>query len=272
MRVLGLLALCAASSAQPTITLRYFDIRGLAEPIRLTLAALGLEWEEIKYARCPDGGCPAGVTDWNAAKEEGVQSGSLPFGQVPSMTYVDGSTGHHFEMVQSLAILRFLARRHDFYGISEEEHVLIDVAVGGVGDMRQKYGELAYDPDVHTNPELLRAYKGDYLPKWLGYLERLLQRAGGSYFGGSSFSFADTMVFDIIDHNQRVDPACLAPFPTLQQFMGSIGHKHGVWEYVSDPARRRAFANGANAAYDTPNHAPAGVGFAPPPKETKGEL
>ena len=113
---------------QPSITLRYFDIRGLAEPIRLTLAALGLEYEEVKYDRCPTDAagapnCPAGITDWNTAKPAGIESGLLPFGQVPSMTYTDVKKDT-FQMVQSVAILRFLAKRHDFYGASEHEEVL----------------------------------------------------------------------------------------------------------------------------------------------------
>ena len=117
------------SGGQPSITLRYFDIRGLAEPIRLTLAALGLEYEELKYERCPansfgEAECRPGVTDWNTAKQEGIASGLLPFGQVPSLTYTDQQSGKTFEMVQSQAILRFLARKHNFYGTSEEEEIL----------------------------------------------------------------------------------------------------------------------------------------------------
>ena len=98
----------------------------------------------------------------------------------------------------------------------------IDVAVGGVGDMRSAYGEFAYDAASITDESVRTKYVGEYLPKWLGYFEKLLQRAGGQYFGGSVFSFADVMVFDILDHNLRVDPACLAGFPTLQQC------KHGT--------------------------------------------
>ena len=83
--------------------------------------------------------------------------------------------------------------------------------------MRSAYGEFAYDAASITDESVRTKYVGEYLPKWLGYFEKLLQRAGGQYFGGSVFSFADVMVFDILDHNLRVDPACLAVFPTLQQ-------------------------------------------------------
>eukprot|EP01047_Picozoa_sp_COSAG01_P055554 COSAG01_NODE_6199_length_3798_cov_11.251690_4_plen_43_part_00 len=41
---------------------------------------------------------------------------------------------------------------------------------------------------------------------------------------------ADLLVFDILDHNLRVDPKCLDAFPTLDAFHINIGHKHGVWQ------------------------------------------
>lgn len=83
--------------------------------------------------------------------------------------------------------------------------------------MRSAYSDFAYDPASKTDGSVRAKYVNEYLPKWLGYFEKLLQRAGGQYFGGSAFSFADVMVFDILDHNMRVDPSCIAEFPVLQQ-------------------------------------------------------
>jgi hypothetical protein len=78
--LVGVVAIAQASAA-PKIVLRYFDIRGLAEPIRLTLAALDLEYEEVVYDRCGDQ-CPDGIQDWGQAKAAGTESGLFPFGQV----------------------------------------------------------------------------------------------------------------------------------------------------------------------------------------------
>ena len=78
--LVGVVAI-AQASARPKIVLRYFDIRGLAEPIRLTLAALDLEYEEVVYDRCGDQ-CPDGIQDWVQAKAAGTESGLFPFGQV----------------------------------------------------------------------------------------------------------------------------------------------------------------------------------------------
>ena len=95
-----LLIATLAVPAQAGVTLRYFDIRGLAEPIRLVLSHLDIDFEEVKYDRCaPD--CAPGLTDWTTEKKIGTASGLFPFSQVPSLTYGDTN------LVQSEAILRF---------------------------------------------------------------------------------------------------------------------------------------------------------------------
>ena len=40
--------------ANAEVTVRYFDSRGRAEAIRLTLSALEIDYNEIKYDRCGD--------------------------------------------------------------------------------------------------------------------------------------------------------------------------------------------------------------------------
>ena len=266
----------AGAGPAPKITLRYFDSRGRAEPIRLTLAALGLTWDEVVYDRCGDR-CPPGVEDWPSAKAQGIESGVLSFGQVPSMSYTDQITGQTFELVQSQAILRFLGRRHDFAGTCPSEEILVDVTMGGVDDMRAAYSKLVYNQDILTDKSLMNTYVEEYLPLWLGHFERLLLRAGGEFFGGSAFSIADTFAFDILDHNLRVAPRCLDSFPTLDKFHDDIGHKHGLWEYLqggeySQFPQRRERANGNSAFFDTPTRPPRGTGHIGPMKEFKPDL
>ena len=244
-------AVTGGSSASPQITLRYFDIRGLGEPIRLTLAALGLPWEEVRYAKCGDG-CPAGVQDWTTAKAAGVMSGALPFGQVPALRY-DAGEGDRIELVQTLAILRYVSRRHGFYGQSAAEEAAIDVVLGGVVDMRGRYTSLVYDVRVTGDPSVLAAYR-ETLTTWLGYLEGLLSRAGdGRFFVGERFSVADTMVYDILEHNLRLQPHCLSPFPLLAHFQPRIGRQPGIREYRMDSTgRRHEFANGGRSSFVFP--------------------
>jgi hypothetical protein len=43
--------------------------------------------------------------------------------------------------------------------------------------MRSAYSDLAYSPSVHTDPSVLITYKQQYVPKWLGYFNTMLQVA-----------------------------------------------------------------------------------------------
>ena len=233
-------SLAVADTRQPAITLRYFGRRGDAEPIRLTLAALRLPWEEVRYERCRDA-CPPGIVDWEQAKAAGIMSGTLPFGQeVPALRYDPSGDESAVELVQTLAILRFLSVPRGLYGSSRAEEAAIDMVLGGVADMRGHYTSLVYDQRVASDPSVLPDYL-DNLRTWLGYLEAQLSRAadGGRFFVGGRLSVADLVVFDILDLNLRLQPHCLAPFSLLAHFQLRIGRQPGVREYLMNATGQR---------------------------------
>ena len=247
--LLATLMVTSAVAAE-RVTLRYFDIRGLAEPIRLVLSHLDIDFEEVKYARCAPN-CAPGLTDWTAEKKTGTASGLFPFSQVPSLSYGDTN------LVQSEAILRFLSRKHDLLGDgSETEQQRIDVFVGGIKDMRSKYGKMAYNKDVLGNPQLIRDYI-DTQRTWLPFFERLLSQSAkdGPYVAGKHLTFADFLAFDMVDTNLRVDGQCLDNLPKLKALAVKVSELEGVAKYLSS-SRRRPRANGASAAFDNPSNPP----------------
>ena len=75
------------------VVLHYFGSKARAESIKLALYLA-----HIPYKFEP-------VQDWPKMKEEGLKSGSLPFGQVP-MLHMDG-----MDMVQTVAILRYISAK-----------------------------------------------------------------------------------------------------------------------------------------------------------------
>ena len=246
-------SLAVADTRQPAITLRYFGRHGDAEPIRLTLAALRLPWEEVRYERCRDA-CPPGIVDWEQAKAAGIMSGTLPFGQeVPALRYEPGGDESAVELVQTLAILRFLSVPRGLYGSSRAQEAAIDMVLGGVADMRGHYTSLVYDQRVASAgrtidggaaklpPKPVLADYLDNLRTWLVYLEGQLSRAadGGRFFVGGRLSVADLVVFDILDLNLRLQPHCLAPFSLLAHFQLRIGRQPGVREYLMNATGQR---------------------------------
>jgi len=255
----------ACATAQPSIELSYFDIRGLGEPIRLMLAALGLEWTELKYDSCGFI-CPKGVLDWPTAKRAGIASGRLPFGQMPALKYIDdaaidlhareckdgncpmkaGEQMGQFSIVQSRTIARFLAQRHNFGGDDEVTELLLDQIAGGVQDVRSRYGKVVYSEEWASK----LAEHEQFLSVWMPYFEALLERIRGPYFAGSKLTYADIYVFDMLDSNLRIFPTLVQGFPRLTGLLRAVARENGVRQYLKSD-KRRSYSNGRSAYYDT---------------------
>ena len=237
---------------EKSITLRYFDSRGRGESVRLLLSAVGADWAEVRYDRCaPD--CPEGVEDWAAAKAAGLESGLLPFGQVPSLTFCDFGPCHH--LVQTEAILRALGSRYEVEPTGSEVKMAVDVFVGGLWDLRGKYSRsLAYNQACLDDPSILASFAADILPTWLGYLEKLLP-SPNSWVGGSQhWTWADVFAFDVLDTVAlRVNPHALSELPKLRALANRVASLPDLKQYLLSD-RRRAYANGKSACFDTLAH------------------
>ena len=89
---------------ETTPVLRYFNVRGRGEAIRLAFADNGIAFEDASFSG----------DDWGKDKEDGLKakwtaSGLIAFGQVPLLE-IDG-----LKLVQSQAILRYLGRKVGWY-------------------------------------------------------------------------------------------------------------------------------------------------------------
>jgi len=103
----------------------------------------------------------------------------------------------------------------------------ITVAVGG--SMRE--------PDADKKMELRKALADETLPRWFGYLEKLLEDNGAnSFFVGSSLSIADLAVWRMLGWLtggvlDGIPPTVAQPFPLLSRHFKSVDQhpKIRVW-------------------------------------------
>lgn len=273
----------ALSIVNPTITVRYFDSRGLGEPIRMALHVLGLEFKQVRYSSCNNAAnpepCPEGVEDWSVAKPLGIKSGLFPFGQVPSMTYQGAGDKEPVNLVQSKVILDFLARRHAF-GVDaskakndpQVELALIrqEMLVGGIGDVRTRYGRLSYNANAATDDgSIVKAHEKDLTEVWLPKFEAMLN--GAKYFVNDKISFVDVLAFDMIDSNWRAvgNPTLMDTFPGLKALAIRVANHQGLRMYLK---RRIKYSNGNTAAIDTPSNPVKFTPSYPRTIESKNEL
>eukprot|EP01116_Phalansterium_solitarium_P007350 TRINITY_DN19990_c0_g1_i1.p2 TRINITY_DN19990_c0_g1~~TRINITY_DN19990_c0_g1_i1.p2 ORF type:complete len:243 (+),score=66.71 TRINITY_DN19990_c0_g1_i1:339-1067(+) len=179
-------------AGKPRLT--YFNGRGTAEFARLTLAAAGIEFEDVRVSN---------LTELKT-------SGKLAFGQVPLLE-IDS-----LNIVQSHAIARYIARKAGLYGSSPAEATTIDVVLDGFLDVRLRYVK-ARDAPADLKADAIRKFTTVELPQWLGYFERMLAQNPAGYFAGATVSIADLRAYDMLYMLQTLYPDALDAIPQLRQ-------------------------------------------------------
>nr|CAH8823401.1 unnamed protein product [Trichobilharzia regenti] len=189
--------------------LGYWKIKGLVQSIRLLLEYLGDEYEERLYGR-DDG------EKWQKEKFSlGLEFPNLPY-------YIDGDV----KLTQSLAIIRYVADKHNMLGSSPEERAQISMFEGAVMDIRSGVSRIAYNKEYET-------LKVDFLNRLPGMLkmfdDRLLNR---NYLNGGSITHPDFMLYDALDVVLYMDKSCLDKFPRLVEFKKRIENLPKIKAYM----------------------------------------
>ena len=176
------------------ITLGYWGIRGLGQPIRYLLVCAGVPFSEIRTGVLQDG------TLLNKEEEDedwaNVRSTlTMPFPNLPFL--IDSSGGTPVQLTQSNAILRYLAGRLDFYGDSESERTEIDVLQDEAYDFRNEIIQTAYTP-AEEYQALYQHFSTHTLPRYLNNFENYLTaREEKNFFVGKRLSLVDFVLYEL---------------------------------------------------------------------------
>ncbi|XP_015714763.1 glutathione S-transferase-like isoform X1 [Coturnix japonica] len=184
--------------------LHYANIRGRMEPIRWLLAAAGVEFEE-RFLKTKD--------DFEKLKADG----SLLFQQVP-MVEIDG-----MKMVQTRAILNYIAGKYNLYGKDLKERALIDMYVEGMADLNEliMYHEFKIAKEKgHDLASILDKATNRYLPVF----EKVLKNHGQDFLVGNKLSRADVSLMETILLVEELKPDALAKFPLLKSFKARMSN------------------------------------------------
>ncbi|XP_040851553.1 glutathione S-transferase Mu 2-like isoform X1 [Ochotona curzoniae] len=209
------------------MTLGYWDIRGLAHTVRLLLEYTGTSYEEKRYSMgdAPD----FDRSQWLSEKFKlGLDIPNLPY-------LIDGT----HKLTQSNAIVRYLGRKHNLCGETEEEKIRVDILVNQAMDSRMQLITICFNPDFVSaqpwagNPSpkvvsvgadsclfLQEKLKPDYLkdlPEKLTLYSQFLGKR--PWFAGDKITIADFHAYDVLDGNRIFAPGCLDAFPNLKDFM-----------------------------------------------------
>ncbi|XP_075856071.1 glutathione S-transferase Mu 2 isoform X2 [Microcebus murinus] len=181
------------------MTLGYWDIRGLAHAIRLLLEYTDSSYEEKTYTMgdAPD----YDRSQWlNEKFKLGLDFPNLPY-------LIDGA----IKITQSNAILRYIARKHNLCGETEEEKIRVDILENQAMDTRMQMAMVCYSPDF----EKLKPQYLEGLPEKMKLYSQFLGTR--PWFAGDKITFADFCVYDVLERNQIFEPKCLDAFPNLKK-------------------------------------------------------
>lgn len=220
--------------------LGYWNIRGLASPIRLLLSQANVEFDERHYdcGPPPDYDHTAYLQDKTGALKAQLQFPNLPY-------YLDNQV----KLTQSQVILRHLARKHNLAGQSEQDRLRADLVASQVYEWAVEYGRgFAWD----------RRYKN----KLVGYLKTLNERLcllsdqmGEKRFVAGDLggpTYADFIQYEYLESLVDFQPDLLAHHPRLISFVKRVDELEGVHRYFSSPTAIKRPFNGAPAVIGGP--------------------
>jgi len=205
-------------------TLGYWNIRGLAQPIRLLLAYTETEVEDKRYTQ-PD--------EWFGSKFNlGLDFPNLPY-------YIDGDV----KLSQSLAILRYLARQKNLVGASEAELIRIELFEQQLVDLNTEFVRLSYNPEFET-------LKVDYLKNLPASLQLLSTFLGERpYLAGDNLSYVDFIAYELLDKLLLLANDEVVKFDNFKQYLARFEALPTIAAYLKSDRFLKSPINGPTAKF-----------------------
>ncbi|XP_050828224.1 glutathione S-transferase-like isoform X9 [Serinus canaria] len=204
-------------SGKPRLT--YLNGRGRMESIRWLLGAAGVEFEEV-------------YLETKEQYEKLIKDGFLLFQQVP-LVEIDG-----MKMVQTRAIMSYIAGKYNLYGKDLKERALIDMYVEGMFDLNEllmTYGYLAADKKEEYFANMMEKAENRYFPAF----EKVLKDHGKDFLVGNQLSRADVQLLEIILMAEEWKPDTLAKFPLLQSFKARLSNIPTIKKFLQPGSQRK---------------------------------
>ncbi|NXP46350.1 GSTA1 transferase, partial [Heliornis fulica] len=199
--------------------LHYFNGRGRMESIRWLLASAGVEFEE----------CYLETKDDMIKLQKG---GSLLFQQVP-MVEMDG-----MKMVQTRAILSYIAAKYNLYGKDLKERALIDMYVEALIDLNELLMAHALQP-ADKKEQHLATLVDKATNRYFPVYEKVLKDHGQEFLVGNQFSKADVQLLETLLTAEECKPDILAKFPLLQSFKARISSIPTINKFLQPGSQRK---------------------------------
>ncbi|XP_027021432.1 glutathione S-transferase, alpha tandem duplicate 1 [Tachysurus fulvidraco] len=199
------------------VVLYYFNGRGKMESIRWLLAVAGVEFEEVFLTT-------------EEQFRNLVDDGALLFHQVP-LVEMDG-----MKLVQTKAILNYIAAKYNMYGKDIKERLMIDMYSEGARDIMDMIMVLPFTPADQKQKQLDKIQdkaKERSLPAY----EKAL--AHSQFLVGSQLSCADVHLLEATLMLEELFPTILFTFPKIQEFQKRMKAIPAINKFLQPGSQRK---------------------------------
>ncbi|XP_077290879.1 glutathione S-transferase-like [Arctopsyche grandis] len=188
------------AEGKPKYVLSYFNVKALAEPIRLLLSYGNIDFEDRRISK----------EDWPKFKA------SMPNGQMPVLQIGNKTTFQH------LAICRYLGKQFGLAGSNDWEAFEIDMAVDTITDLRTKAVVVFYEPNESIKETKYVQLLSETIPNILKKLEEMAAVNKGHMALGK-LTWADFLLAGLIDYMNLICRQDLtANCPNLKAAINSV--------------------------------------------------
>ncbi|XP_020785437.2 glutathione S-transferase Mu 3-like [Boleophthalmus pectinirostris] len=172
----------------------------VAQPIRLLMEYTGTSYEEKLYS-C--GEAP------NYDKSTWINDKAKLEMDFPNLPYLEDGDR---KISQSNAIMRYIARKHNLCGETEDEKVRVDILENQAMDFRNGFVILCYmDYDSKKDAYI------EKLPNVLGQFSKFL--GNRKWFAGEKITFVDFIMYELLDQHRMFHPSSLNNIKNLTDFL-----------------------------------------------------
>ncbi|CAH8563131.1 unnamed protein product [Schistosoma turkestanicum] len=196
----------------------YFNGRGRAESIRMTLVAAGVDFEDERIS----------FQDWPKLKP------TIPGGKLPVVKITDNA-GHVKCMQESLAIARYMAKKHHMMGETDDEYYSVEKLIGQAEDLEGEYHKTLMKPQEEKE-KIIKEILSGKVPVLLNLICESLKESKGKLAVGDKVTLADLVLIAAIDHLTDLDKEFLTgKYPEI--------HKHREHLLASSPKLAKYLSN-----------------------------
>ena len=226
------------------------SIQGRGELVRLVLEDAGATYVDVARQPEADGG---GVKPMMALLR-GQTEGALPFAP-PSLVH------GRLVLSQTALICAYVAARHDLVPSDEASRLeaqqlqlTIADAATEVHDVHHPVASSLYYEDQKAEAaRRAKHFVAERIPKYAGFLERVLERGDGSHLVGRAHSYPDLSAFQLIAGLQFAFPKALAriapSIPRLLALADRVTARPRVAAYLASDRRLPFNNNGLFRSY-----------------------